>query len=191
MIRPKLIALCLACLAGVYAVAGSIMVSGGKVLVGADGKALVVADTTTTTTTIPAPENLITNGTFASADGWINGDATDITITTGATGNASIDDDVANLNSYIYQSVRVTNGWTYRVIFTSFNRSEDAVIALLLGEALSPPFAYFTDFDTDGVHTQEIVCSAANTLFAILFDTKTLNFGNSVSNIQLYTVSAP
>jgi hypothetical protein len=196
MTRPRLIALIVASLAGVYALAGSLMVSGGKVLVGADGKALTVAaatttTTTTTTTTIPAPENLITNGTFTTPDAWTIINEGTVQIVTGAAGYAEGIGNILLGESRLLQTAHISNGWTYAVVLTAFGSlGQIHRIGVNVGGVMDDPAQY--ECTPGGIYSQNVV-SAGNDNFWLLWLTTPGDgeYAGSVSNIQLYTVSAP
>jgi hypothetical protein len=163
---------------------------GGSVLATGGGIVAIVA--TTTTTTIPAPENLITNGTFASADGWTqfsdpasspqqpviytgpNGYCEASWLTPGGPGDCTLE-----------QSINITNGWTYALTYTAWNvlygyHSIDVQIG-----------GNIVCIETNGTWTQTVTAISTVGAIRFLWASWDGDYFGAISNLQLHIVSAP
>jgi hypothetical protein len=148
--------------------------------------------TTTTTTTIPVPENLITNGTFASADGWTqfsdpasspqqpviytgpNGYCEASWLTPGMPGDCTLE-----------QSINITNGWTYALTYTAWNvlygyHSIDVQIG-----------GNIVCIETNGTWTQTVTAISTVGAIRFLWASWDGDYFGAISNLQLHIVSAP
>lgn len=144
------------------------------------------------------PENLLANSLMTNdAAPWFleypdYEDPNNIFIVPGTPGYAyHIDTDIWPLGGLLRQDdLRVTNGWSYQVVFTIFDvpNHDQQLFTASLGdrENVEPWWVV-----NAGTYTQILVCGVEHQSFVFEWSSSAYGYGGSVSNIQLYVIGPP